>query len=139
MTESAQELPSGLFFADRARFPAIEKLAASRHCQVLAVDLAGAAETRAILERLGNELHFPDWYGSNFDALYDCLSDPDWQAANGHLLLLGGLSNWQSTIPDDFAILIDVLLAVVETRQDSAKPFCILIDTPADGLAPLPQ
>lgn len=139
MTESAPQLPSGLFFADRARFPAIEKRAVSQHCQVLAVDLAGQAKTAAILEQLGSKLDFPDWYGANFDALYDCLSNPDWQPATGHLILLGGLSNWQSTIPDDFATLIDVLRAVVETRQDSAKPFCILIDTPADGLAPLPR
>jgi hypothetical protein len=22
---------------------------------------------------------FSDWYGANFDALFDCLTDPDWQ------------------------------------------------------------
>lgn len=139
MTESAPQLPSGLFFADRARFPAIEKRAESQRCQVLAVDLAGQAKTAAILEQLGSKLHFPDWYGANFDALYDCLSDPDWQPAPGHLILLGGLSNWQSIIPDDFATLIDVLQAVIEARQDSPKPFCIVIDTLADSIATLPQ
>lgn len=26
-------------------------------------------------DKLANSLHFPDWYGRNLDALYDCLTD----------------------------------------------------------------
>ena len=31
----------------------------------------------ALLKQLGEALNFPDWYGANFDALHDCLTDPD--------------------------------------------------------------
>ena len=30
---------------------------------------------RQIHNFLANQLHFPEWYGGNLDALYDCLTD----------------------------------------------------------------
>ena len=36
------------------------------------VDLADA---RKAVAGLGKELRFPDWYGGNLDALFDCLTD----------------------------------------------------------------
>ena len=40
---------------------------------------------------LAEALHFPDWYGHNLDALYDCLTE----LRNVHLIL----TQWQ-TLPD---------------------------------------
>lgn len=54
------------------------------------------ATKQALHEALASALRFPDWYGHNLDALYDCLTDldtpvhlhlagweqlPDWKAA----------------------------------------------------------
>jgi hypothetical protein len=53
------------------------------HFQFLHADLSLSrpAHGRSVLRQLGKSLHFPDWYGANFDALFDCLCDPDWQPA----------------------------------------------------------
>ena len=42
---------------------------------VARVDLAGARDKEALLERLATALDFPDWFGGNWDALEDCLTD----------------------------------------------------------------
>ncbi len=37
--------------------------------------LDGAAGMEAIHEQLADTLHFPDFYGRNLDALFDCLTE----------------------------------------------------------------
>ena len=49
--------------------------------------LDGAIGMEAIHEQLAQALQFPDFYGRNLDALYDCLTD-----CSGKLRLL----NWEA-------------------------------------------
>ena len=37
--------------------------------------LDGSTGKAAIHDHLAQELRFPDWYGRNLDALYDCLTE----------------------------------------------------------------
>ena len=39
------------------------------------LDGRSIADNRELHELLRRELHFPEWYGCNLDALYDCLTD----------------------------------------------------------------
>ncbi|MBP2474113.1 RNAse (barnase) inhibitor barstar [Crossiella equi] len=42
------------------------------------VDGTGARTKREVLLRFAEALSFPDWFGGNLDALYDCLADLSW-------------------------------------------------------------
>ncbi len=46
--------------------------------RVLTVDLDGVTDKADLLTRLGQGGHFPDWFGHNWDAAADCLSDLSW-------------------------------------------------------------
>lgn len=52
----------------------------------------GLENRESLHEALAKALGFPDWYGGNLDALYDCLTDLDQPV---HLHLTG----WE-TLPD---------------------------------------
>ncbi|MEG0751398.1 MAG: barstar family protein [Oscillospiraceae bacterium] len=43
--------------------------------RVVHIDLRGAQERGELHNRLAAALAFPDYYGRNLDALYDCLSE----------------------------------------------------------------
>ncbi|ATE52910.1 MULTISPECIES: barstar family protein [Actinosynnema] len=51
--------------------------------------LAGAEITgkRAALDAIAAALSFPDWFGRNLDALYDCLVDLSWLPEGEHVLI----------------------------------------------------
>lgn len=75
------------------------------------IDLAGAEDKAALLERTAAALHFPDWFGHNWDAWFDCLADLSWIApAQGYVLLLRRARGLQRSAPE----VLDTALAVAE-------------------------
>lgn len=130
---------SGVYYLSPPRQAALETATARARFCLLSASIAKASSTEEVLSELGSAFQFPIWYGTNFDALCDCLTDPDWQPAKGHVLLINGLANLRAADPDDFATLIEVLQTAAETRRASHTPFWILIDTPARGVAALPE
>ncbi len=49
----------------------------------------------ATLDAIAAALSFPDWFGRNLDALYDCLTDLSWLPVGEHVLIWvssGGLA-----------------------------------------------
>lgn len=130
---------SGVYYLPPARRKVLETSARKLNFDLLSAHIATHQTIADILRELGKALHFPDWYGANFDALYDCLSGPEWQVGMGHVLLINGLDSLRLADPEDFAALIEVFQAVAENHHPSGKPFWILLDTPARGVATLPE
>jgi RNAse (barnase) inhibitor barstar len=130
---------SGVYYLPPARRPAVEKAAEKEGLLLLKADISPHASKNDALARLGADFQFPDWYGANFDALFDCLTDADWQPAKGHVLMIEGSAELRVTAPDDFATLIDVFKAAADTRRDAGSPFWILLDSPARGIPSLPE
>lgn len=130
MSEAAR---SGVYRVARAD----EALAAARVARLDAarVDLAGAADKDALLERMAQALGFPEWFGRNWDALEDCLSDLSWRAgAAGHAVLI----ERQGELPlDDLGVLIDVLAAAAEHWRGRGQPFFAVFVDP-EGVLALP-
>lgn len=130
---------SGVYHLSPARYDAFETAAQRSELRFLKVDIVGPSSAPDVLRQLGSALDFPTWYGANFDALYDCLADPDWQPAKGHILLINGLTRLRRLAPEDFATLIEVFQAIVEARRALNAPFTIIIDAPARGIPSLPE
>ncbi len=130
---------SGLYHLPPARLAMVESAASRARFCLMKADIAQQASVESVLSQLGSALNFPIWYGANFDALFDCLCDPDWQPAKGHVLLINGMAHLRAADPDDFATLIEVFQAVAEARRERLTPFWILIDTPARGIPSFPE
>ena len=83
-----------------------------------------------LLQNIAAALDFPDWFGANWDALEDCLSD---LAGQGYVLLFE-----EANPGDDLGILIDVLRSSAESWAARGKPFFAVFIDPARSL-PLPE
>ncbi|GGW19612.1 hypothetical protein GCM10018980_57580 [Streptomyces capoamus] len=58
---------------------------------VVALDLDGVTDRAGLMERAARALSLPDWFGRNWDALADSMSDPSvWpeEAGGGGLLVV---------------------------------------------------
>ena len=91
------------------------------------------AHKAALLNNLASAFGFPDWFGHNWDALEDCLTDLSWRDAPGYVLLI------ESPRPgDDLGVLVDILRSSAEFWAGRGKPFFALFVDPERAL-PLPE
>lgn len=132
-----KSLASGLFHFLPVDRPEIEKIARRHGSRLLPVDLGHASSRELVLHTLGQALAFPDWYGANLDALYDCLADDEWRGPQGSIVLISGLTTLRQADPETFATLLEVLGSAAQAT-DARYPLCLLLDAPAPGVAPLP-
>ena len=88
------------------------------------------ADKERLLKDIGAALDFPDWFGANWDALEDCLSD---LPGKGYVLLFE-----DAKAGDELGILIDVLRSSAESWAGRGKPFFAVFIDPVRRL-PLPD
>ena len=79
-----------------------------------------------VFEAFARALAFPDWFGRNWDALEDCLTDLSWRQAAGHVVILEG--------NEDSGILADVLLSAAQFWAARGKPFFAVFVDPEKRL-----
>ena len=83
-----------------------------------ALDLVLVDAGTDVFDAMARALDFPDWFGRNWDALEDSLSDLSWRKGEGHVLLLRSYPTG-----DELGVLTDVLRAVAEYWAGRGKPF----------------
>jgi len=130
---------AALYYLPASRRDAIAATAAKLQLRALPVELSRAASAGEALRRLGEALDFPDWYGANFDALFDCLADPECLPGKGQVLFVDGAATLRQGDPRAFATLLDVLQAAAGERRAAGTPLWILLDTHAPGVSSLPK
>jgi Barstar (barnase inhibitor) len=91
----------------------IEEATRASGLDVVAIDAAAD-----VFAGMAGALDFPSWFGANWDALEDCLSDLSWREGEGYVLLLASYPGG-----DALGVLIDVLRSVAEYWASRGKPF----------------
>jgi RNAse (barnase) inhibitor barstar len=66
-------------------------------------------------------LSFPDWFGRNLDALYDCLRDLSWLPAGEHVLVWSAPEVLRDADPDGYRAIAEVLL-------DASRPGALRVE-----------
>lgn len=97
--------------------------------------VTGAA---ALFDRCAQVLGFPAWFGHNWDALADCLSDLGWLPGRGHLLLWDQYGVLARTDPKAWHQARQVLSAAIEQRLETgAVPLYVVLRGSGPPDAPL--
>lgn len=129
---------AGIYHLAATRRVAIEAAARQLRFNHWHLAIAPGQTTGSVLEEIGKLLHLPEWYGANFDALNDCLSDPECLPGKGHILMLAGSDHLHAGDPDGFATLLDVFGAAANALREAGIPLWILLDGTAPGVRSLP-
>ena len=88
---------------------ALVALAASLGLEAVRIDLAGCQDKADFLGRIAAALGFPAWFGDNWDALYDCLTDLSWRPGQGWVLILDNVHDLRRAAPP----VLDTALAIM--------------------------
>jgi RNAse (barnase) inhibitor barstar len=127
--------PSGVFALDPAVAPAqVAGLARLKDLLVLEADCRGVRNKRRLMQSLAAGLALPDYFGANWDALADCLTDLEWVPADGYVLMLRDLDGLARQSPHDYATLLAVLTEAADYWRDAGVPFYVLLAGDASAL-----
>lgn len=129
---------AGLYYLPPSQQPLLPEMATNAGLKLLSADLGDSKDSREALRQLGKACRFPKWYGVNFDALHDCLTELDWQRGRGVALQISGLDRLGQSDPDACSTLIEVLQSAASIRSAGKHPLWILLNSPATGVACLP-
>jgi RNAse (barnase) inhibitor barstar len=80
------------------------------------------SETAGLMAEFARVLRFPAYFGKNWDALSDCLTDLSWFDARSHFVL--AIDHWDYCASP---ILQDILQEAVALWADSETPLYVLL------------
>jgi RNAse (barnase) inhibitor barstar len=101
---------------------------------VFRVDLGKARDKDQLLETIGRNMAFPDWFGHNWDALLDCLADLGWRPAEGYMVMLEHCDGIHGRAEADFVQTLQVFEAAANEWREQGIAFWCFVDMQADGI-----
>ncbi len=90
------------------------ELIAGRGWHAIEVDLGASTTKSELLAQLAEAGQFPDYFGGNWDAAADCLTDlawlePDGAQRSGVVVIVRGAQTWAASNESDAGILLDIM------------------------------
>ncbi|BCA55137.1 hypothetical protein W02_22770 [Nitrospira sp. KM1] len=66
-------------------------------------------KTAGLFAEFSRGLHFPEYFGSNWDALEECLADLEWLPARGYVLILTDAEEILRENEEEYATFLEIL------------------------------
>jgi RNAse (barnase) inhibitor barstar len=118
---------AGLYSADEDCACSLYHAGPGAGFNVYRIDFGQVHDLESLHYVLSHSLHFPDWYGANWDGLTDCLTDMSWNEASGYLLILQRTDTLQRAHPEAFRTLMELLGDTARFWREQGTSFWTLI------------
>ena len=136
VTRDSDYCPSGVYLIDAAELERVlSHDAFPPEFAVAVLDGTEAGSRAGFFRELAHTLRFPDYFGRNWDAVYDCLTDLNWLPATGYVLVVDGFDHFAMNEPEQWAIGLKVLREACAFWQPLSRPMVALLSGPSE-LAP---
>lgn len=122
----------------------VMRLAAEAGLTALVVDCDRARSRSAVLRAVVKAVDFPEFFGGNLDALYDCLCDTVLDQKAGLFLWFHNLHSGDPALEKDSVAIENVCADVVEFAANNGRSFAYHFvhagkhPDPEPGVAPTP-
>jgi len=105
----------------------IARAAKAAKLSIVQLDLGTVPGKGEFLAHLAKAFKFPQYFGMNWDALNDYLTDLSWLDDHGWVVILFNGQDFAVNNQDDFNTAIDVLQTAAEYWRSHAKPFWVFV------------
>lgn len=105
------------------------------------IDLSDCTSKAALIERFAGAFELPPWFGFNWDALADCLTDLSWLPASGYRLALLQPGQLRQADPETLATALEIIDETTAYWADQGIAFTVeLVEDDAEATKdPLPR
>ena len=108
------------------------------------VECDKARSRSAVLRAVVKSVDFPEFFGGDLDAFYDCLCDTVLDQKTGLVLWFNRLHSGDPALQEDAEAILDVAANAVEYASNNGRVFVYAVDhagkhpDPEPGVAPTP-
>jgi RNAse (barnase) inhibitor barstar len=102
----------------------IEHAAQKAGLALFRIDAGHVRDKKSFVDQIAKSLQFPGYFGRNWDALNDCLTDLGWlPTKTGCVIVLENMEHFGASRQQEFSKATEVLRAVSEYWKGQGLPF----------------
>jgi RNAse (barnase) inhibitor barstar len=94
----------------------------------LRLDAKGIRKKEEFLSVAAAAFHFPDYFGGNWDSFEEIVTDPDWMAPEGFLILLSDAGDFAQGRREDFDTFLEIMRDAADYWRELGKRFFCFVD-----------
>ena len=106
----------------------LKRAAQESNLALFEVDCSRAKSKSAVLRAIANTVDFPEHFGGNLDALYDCLCDTVMDQKSGVVLVLHKLHSGDPALQEDAARIVSVCDDAAEFARENGRVFAYAVE-----------
>ncbi len=130
---------SGVYLLEES--PSVEqldKLTCERGFAFFHLEGQDVRDKDQFLKQVARALGFPEYFGNNWDALADCLTDMSWHEKDGFVILYDHFDSLAQYSPRDFEMALDIFKESAEFWHKRGKALLVLLYGKSRQVAELP-
>ena len=105
----------------------VKQIALSQGLAFFEVDLAKVTSKEDFLSTISKALNFPSYFGMNWDAFEECLTDFEWCVANGYVIVLREIEAFSQNVPKELTVAINIFKSAAKYWKTQKKPLFVII------------
>lgn len=124
----AEQGASGVYVVEgRVILTGLEQLARKHGLVLFVLDGRKIRSKDEFLDNAAAVLGFPEYFGRNWDAFAECLTDMSWAQGNGFLVAYAECHEFAKRSPDEFPTAIEIFTEAAETWKKEGITFLVLL------------
>jgi hypothetical protein len=128
LRELLREKASGVFrLTGEAGLEKINEVASGFDCSVFRAHGKTIENKRDFLAATATSLNFPEYFGHNWDAFEECISDPDLTPNQTLIVIFDDMTAFVKNEPDQFKTALDILRDAARAWSDAGKSLLVLV------------
>ncbi len=120
-------LNTGVYLAAPGADAEIRGAARSGNLEYMEVDLKSVKDKQAFLKKTAHVLGFPAYFGKNWDAFSDCLTDMSWKPAAGYVVFFKNHRPFAIKNPPDAHMAERIFDSSAQYWKQKKTPFYIIL------------
>lgn len=104
----------------------LSQLCQANSCQLFHIDGQTITNKAEFLQACIKALNLPDYFGNNWDAFEDCITDLEWCSANRYIVWYTHPEHFAENDPQQWAIAIDILDSAVNYWAETNTQMYVL-------------
>jgi hypothetical protein len=106
---------------------ALAGLAQEHGLEFFRIDGREVVDKTSFLRQVAEAMDFPPYFGQNWDALDECITDLEWRPANGYVIFYDSVGAFAQNDPEQWQVALDILRSAVDHWQRTRTPMFVLL------------